>query len=339
MSGEKRAQFWEKAEGGKVRCSLCAHRCLIGEGKRGICGVRENRSGVLRSLVYRKAIAAQVDPIEKKPLFHFLPGTLSYSVATAGCNFRCLNCQNADISQMPREEGAIAGRDLPPETAAEEARLRGCRSVSYTYTEPTVFFEYAAEIAAAARTRGLKNVFVTNGYMTAEALEAAAPWLDAANVDLKFFRDESYRTICGARLQPVLETIAGMRKRGIWVEATTLVIPGHNDSDSELGEIASFQASVGKDLPWHVSAFHPAYRLTGADRTPAATLGRARAIGLAAGLRHVYTGNLPGDRGENTFCSRCGKEIVSRCGFQVTGMSLRGGKCAFCGEAAAGVWE
>jgi pyruvate formate lyase activating enzyme len=339
MTEGTKARFWEKAEGGKVRCSLCAHRCLIGEKKRGICGVRENRGGILYSLVYGKAIAANVDPIEKKPLFHFLPGTRSFSLAAAGCNFRCRNCQNADISQMPRETGEIAGSPLPPERAAAEAERLGCRSVSYTYTEPTIFFEYAADTAVAAKGRGLKNIFVSNGYMTAEALAAAGPWLDAANVDLKFFRDESYRTICGARLQPVLDTIASMKKRGIWVEVTTLVIPGHNDSDEELKEIASFLVGIGKEIPWHVSAFHPTYRLTDAVRTPAAVLARARSIGLSAGLRYVYTGNLPGDGGENTFCSRCGKEIVSRSGFQVTGMRIREGKCGFCGEPVAGVWD
>ena len=339
MIADKEAQFWEKAKDGKTQCFLCAHRCLIAGGKRGICGVRENRAGVLYSLVYGKAIAAHVDPIEKKPLFHFLPGTLSYSLATAGCNFRCLNCQNADISQMPREDGAIVGRDLPPDTAAAEAERLSCRSVSYTYTEPTIFFEYAAEIAAAARARGLKNVFVTNGYMTAEAREASASWLDAANVDLKFFRDSSYREICGSRLQPVLDTIVGMKKRGIWVEVTTLVIPDLNDSDAELKDIASFVAATGPEIPWHVSAFHPAYRLTGVGRTPAASLARARRIGRETGLRYVYTGNIPGDEGENTVCHRCGKEIVSRLGFQVTGLRIREGKCAFCGEPAAGVWD
>ncbi|MFH1038593.1 MAG: AmmeMemoRadiSam system radical SAM enzyme [PVC group bacterium] len=334
----REALLYSQLEDNKVRCNLCAHRCLISEGKRGLCGVRENRKGALYSLVYGKAIATHVDPIEKKPLFNFLPGSLAFSVATAGCNLTCRHCQNADISQSPRETGHIIGKDISPQSLAEAARSEGCRSIAYTYTEPTVFFEYALDTARLAAAAGIKNVFVTNGYMTAEALDLVAPVLDAANVDLKSFRDEFYREICGARLQPVLDTIKRMHELAIWVEVTTLVIPGHNDSDEELQSIARYLSDLSPDVPWHVSAFYPTYRLTSAPRTPAATLQRAREIGMAAGLRYVYTGNIPGDDGENTFCHSCGKKVVERFGYRVSTVNIRDGKCFFCGAPAAGVW-
>ncbi len=333
------ALLYNKLEDGKVRCSLCAHRCLIPEGKRGLCGVRENRGGVLFSLVYGKAIATHVDPIEKKPLFNFLPGSLAFSVATAGCNMSCRHCQNADISQSPRETGQIVGRDIPPEALVDEALRQGCRSIAYTYTEPTIFFEYALDTARLAAKKGIKNIFVTNGYMTAEALKTIAPVLDAANVDLKSFSDDFYREICGARLQPVLDTIKRMHEGGVWVEVTTLVIPGHNDSDAELRSIAGYLSGLSPDIPWHVSAFYPTYQLTAAPPTPVATLQRARTIGREAGIRYVYTGNIPGDDGENTYCPHCGKKIVERTGYRVEAVNIRDGKCSFCAAPVSGVWR
>ena len=224
----------------RVRCALCAHRCRIDPGGRGICGVRENRAGILTSLVYRTVVAAKCDPIEKKPLFHVLPGSRSYSIATVGCNFRCTFCQNHEISQMPREEGRIAGRELTPAAIVELALGSGSRSIAYTYTEPTVYFELAYETAGIAREKGLRNVFVTNGYMTEEMLRLLAPRLDAANVDLKAFSDDFYRKQCGARLQPVLASLRKMKELGIWVEVTTLLIPGLNDGEEELRELAGF---------------------------------------------------------------------------------------------------
>lgn len=334
----KEALLYDRLEGGAAACRLCAHRCRIPEGRRGLCGVRENRAGTLYSLVYGQAIALSSDPIEKKPLFHFLPGTRALSVATAGCNFTCRHCQNADISQSPRENGTIPGREISPAELVQAARREGCRTIAYTYTEPTIFFEYALDTARRAAEEGIKNVFVTNGYMTAEALEMIAPVLDAANVDLKSFRDEFYREICGARLKPVLETIEKMPELGIWIEVTTLVIPGYNDSEEELGEIAGFLAGVDPSIPWHVSGFFPTYRLTDAPPTPPSALRRAREIGLAAGLRHVYTGNLPGDDGENTFCHSCGKQIVGRTGYRVGEINIREGSCSFCSAPVAGVW-
>lgn len=334
----REALLYDRLDDSAVSCRLCAHRCRIPEGRRGLCGVRENRSGTLYSLVYGKAIALNADPIEKKPLFHFLPGTRALSVATAGCNLTCRHCQNADISQSPRENGKIPGQEISPAELVKMARGEGCRTIAYTYTEPTVFFEYALDTARRAAEEGIKNIFVTNGYMTGEALEMIAPVLDAANVDLKSFRDEFYREVCGARLAPVLETIEKMPELGIWIEVTTLIIPGYNDSEKELGEIAGFLAGIDPEIPWHVSGFYPTYRLTDAPPTPAATLRKARKIGNAAGLRYVYTGNLPGDNGENTYCSQCGKKIVERSGYRLGEVNIRDGKCLQCFTPAAGIW-
>jgi len=338
METVRKALLWEPFGDRAVRCGLCAHRCRIAEGCRGLCGVRENRAGELVTLVYGRLVARNVDPIEKKPLFHVAPGTLSYSIATAGCNLRCAHCQNYAISQIQREEGWLPGTFVRPEEVVRDAVATGCRSVAYTYTEPTVYFEYALDCMKLARREGLLNVFVTNGYMTAECLEAARGLLDAANVDLKSMSDAFYREVCGARLQPVLETIRGMKARGIWVEVTTLIIPGRNDREEELREIARFLASVDPDTPWHVTGFFPTYRMTDAPPTPASVLVRAREIGLEQGLRYVYTGNRPGTRGEDTTCPGCGTVVVERRGFLVTARKLTpGGACAACGRRVAGL--
>jgi len=337
----KEALFYEKLEGGKVKCGLCRFRCLIAVGRRGLCGVRENRDGVLYSLVYGISVAEQVDPIEKKPLFHFLPGSRSYSFATMGCNFRCRHCQNFSISQPPRENGRILGSRLLPDEIVARALAADCRSISYTYTEPTIFFEYAYDTAVLAHRAGLKNVFVTNGYMTEEALSFLHPFLDAANIDLKGFTDSFYRDIVGgAELGEVLASIRLHQRLGIWLEITTLIIPGLNDSDEELTAIARFIADeIGSDTPWHVSRFYPTYRMTDRPGTPIETLRRARQIGIAAGLRHVYEGNVPGAGGENTWCPGCSALLVSRCGFRIEEISVRNGKCPSCGSVVAGVWE
>jgi pyruvate formate lyase activating enzyme len=330
--------FQEAREENRVRCGLCSHGCIIAPGKRGICAVRENRDGVLYSLVYDKVIARNIDPVEKKPLFHFRPGSLSYSIAAPGCNFRCKHCQNADISQLPRDRGGIVpGENVSPASIVEAARKRGCTSISYTYTEPTIYFELAYDTAKLAAEAGLANIFVTNGYITPEALRTVRPFLDAANIDLKGFTDDFYRTVCGARLQPVLDSIRLYKELGIWIELTTLIIPGHNDSDEELEAIARFIASVGREVPWHVSRFHPAYKLTDQPATPLATLKRARRIGLDAGLRYVYEGNVPGE-GEDTVCWKCGKTLVKRVGFTVGDIFVRGGTCAFCKAKIDGIW-
>lgn len=289
----KEALFYRRIGDKKVKCELCPHLCAIAEGRRGICGVRENKDGILYSLVYGKIISSAVDPIEKKPLLHFLPGSFSYSIATAGCNLRCAFCQNREISQMPREQKIILGEDRRPEEIVEAALKHDCRSISYTYTEPTIFFEFAYDTARLARSKGLKNIFVTNGFINPAPLKEIAPYLDAANVDLKSFKDEYYRKICGARLEPVLDTLRLMKKLDIWIEITTLIIPELNDSTEELKEIASFiKNELGAGVPWHVSAFHPCYKMLDRPPTPKETIIRARDIGLKAGLKFVHPGNI-----------------------------------------------
>ena len=333
------AYLWESVEDQTVRCNLCNHRCIIKDGRRGICGVRENRSGALETLVYGKAIAQNVDPIEKKPLFHFMPGTRSYSIATVGCNLKCRFCQNADIAQMPSDhDGMIMGNDVLPEDIVSDAKKTKCQSISYTYTEPTIFFEYAYDTAKFAHNAGIKNVFVTNGYMTREAIEMIHPYLDAANVDLKAFNPDYYKNLCGAKLEPVKETLKIMKSFDIFVEVTTLLIPGLNDDKDELKALARFLAeTLGPETPWHVSRFHPTYKLTDRPTTPVETLITARKIGLEAGLRYVYTGNVPGEQGEDTFCYQCGKVLIKRWGFQISKYHIKGGRCKYCDAPIDGV--
>lgn len=333
----KEALLYEPMDGTRVRCSLCAHRCVIKEDGTGICGVRFNRKGRLYSAVYDHVISAGVDPIEKKPLFHFQPGSGSLSIATMGCNMKCAHCQNFEISQPPAESGEIRGRAIEPERLVESAVEAGCSSISYTYTEPTVFFELALETALAASERGLKNVFVTNGYMTRETLDAIDLHLHGANVDLKSYRDKFYRDQCGARLGPVVDTIRAMKQSGIWVEITTLIIPDLNDSDAELYDIASFIAETGVEIPWHISAFRSTYRMKGHRSTPVDTLHRAREIGLRKGLRYVYCGNVPGEGGENTACYQCGEILIERHGFHVLRNRIEGGACPACDAEIDGV--
>ena len=336
----KEAMFYHKLDGDRVRCGLCRFRCLIGTGKRGHCRVRENRDGVLYSLVYGRVVAEHVDPVEKKPLFHLLPGSRSYSVATVGCNFRCLHCQNYSISQP--DEGSVehSGSFIAPETVVERALAAGCRSISYTYTEPTIFFEYAYQIAKLARQAGLKNIFVTNGYITNEALAVIAPYLDAANIDLKGFTDSFYQEVVGASLGEVLDCIREYKRLGIWLELTTLVIPNRNDSEKELRDIAQFIVSeIGKETPWHVTQFYPTHRLTDEPRTPVTTLREARRIALDAGLRYVYEGNVPGEGGENSYCPSCGGLLIRRYGYLVEKNFLADGSCPGCGFAIDGIWK
>jgi pyruvate formate lyase activating enzyme len=334
----KDAMLWSPGEGGRVECGLCAHRCSIAPGRWGVCGVRQNLAGKLLTHAYGEVVAANVDPIEKKPLYHFLPGSTSFSIAAAGCNFRCGFCQNWQISQVKAADGAPDGQSLAPERIVALALERGCRSISYTYTEPTIFFEYAADTARPARTAGLANVFVTNGYMTPEAIEAARPWLDAANVDLKAFRDETYKRVCGARLQPVLDSITRLYEAGIWVEVTTLIVPGMNDGEDELRDIARFLAATGCDIPWHISRFHPDHEFVDRGATPIAVLTRAAAIGREEGLRFVYVGNVPGE-GDATACPACGAALVRRAGFIVRENRIGpDGLCPDCRTPVAGRW-
>jgi pyruvate formate lyase activating enzyme len=334
----KEAMLYRSLDRQRVECFLCAHRCVIKPGQFGVCGVRENKDGRLLTHVYGKVIAAHVDPIEKKPLYHFLPGSTSFSIATVGCNFRCPFCQNWQISQVTeKDEEFRKGYSLSPEEIVQQAKTSGCRSISYTYTEPTIFFEYAYDTARLGRKAGLANVFVTNGYMTPEALETIKPYLDAANVDLKAFRDETYKKVCGGRLEPVLESIRLMRKLGIWLEVTTLVVPGMNDGEEELSDIARFIASVGTDIPWHISRFHPDYKYQDARATPLATLKKAFSLGKEAGLLYVYIGNVWGES-EDTRCPKCQRLLLRRSGFNVEENTIKDGKCPDCGTSIAGVF-
>jgi pyruvate formate lyase activating enzyme len=323
---------------GAVRCVACAHRCLIREGRSGICGVRENRDGRLVSLVFSRAVAANADPIEKKPLFHFYPGSIAFSIATQGCNFHCRNCQNWSISQAGREGFETQSTALPPARVVEAAQSSGARSIAYTYTEPTVFIEYVLATADLALDAGLANVLVTNGYQTKETLDLLGPVISAANVDLKSFDDRFYRRVIGARLAPVLETLVGMRERGIWVEVTTLLIPGLNDDPAGLAALAGWiAAELGPETPWHVSRFFPTYRMTDVSPTPVATIERAVSIGREAGLRHVYAGNVSGGD-DDTRCAGCGTTLIRRRGYTaVATTALAAGSCVSCGRSLAGV--
>ena len=334
----KEAMLFERLDDKKVRCNLCHHRCVIKDGNYGICGVRQNIGGTLFSLVYDRIISAHVDPIEKKPLFHFHPGSGAYSIATVGCNFTCKHCQNADISQLPRErKGHIIGDMITPGDIVRDAEGSGCTSIAYTYTEPTVFFELCFDTAILAHKKGIKNVFVSNGYMTPEALRGIAPHLDAINIDIKAFTEKFYREICGARLEPVLNTVKLARDLGVWVEITTLIIPTLNDSAGELKQIAEFIKGVDPDIPWHISQFYPTYQLTKLPRTPVETLNLARDIGSQAGLRYVYEGNIPGRGKENTYCHRCGQLLMERVGYSIKKNIVKDGRCPSCKSVVAGV--
>jgi pyruvate formate lyase activating enzyme len=323
---------------GEVRCVACAHRCLVRPGRLGICRVRENRDGRLVSLVYGRAVATAVEPIEKKPLFHAWPGSLTYSIATRGCNFHCSFCQNWEIAQADREGFAPPSSALPPRSVVAAALAVRARSIAYTYVEPTVFIEYVVDSARLAHEAGLANVIVTNGYQTPEALDVLAPLIDAANVDLKAFDDRFYRRVCGARLAPVLATLVGLRRRGVWIEVTTLVIPGLNDDPEGLAGLARWiAAELGPETPWHVSRFFPAYRLSSLAPTPLPTIRLAVEIGRDAGLRHVYAGNVGDLEGDETRCATCGEVLIRRHGFGITEDRLAAGGCPRCGAALAGI--
>lgn len=336
----KECYLYQKLKDGQVRCQTCAHQCSILPGQRGICGVRQNVGGKLYLLVYGRAVAQHLDPIEKKPFFHFLPGSHSLSLATVGCNLRCQNCQNWDISQankepkMTGEQIQQMGYDLPPEKIVEEALSQKVPSISYTYTEPTIFMEYALDTMKLAKKKGLKNNWVTNGFMSKETLEMVAPYLDAANVDLKSFDDEFYQKNCGARLQPILDSLKLMKKLGIWVEITTLVIPTLSDSEQMFKQIAQFiKSELGSETPWHVTQFSGeiSWKLQHLPETPVKTLERAAQIGLDTGLKYVYSGNVPGLASEDTYCPNCQTLNIDRTGYHIVRFDDKG-ECYKCGE-------
>jgi len=335
----KQAVLWEPSgKDKKVQCKLCAHGCLIGDGKTGRCFVRKNINGVLYSLNYNKVCSANPDPIEKKPLFHFQPGSRSFSIATMGCNFRCEFCQNWQISQAAIEDGQIDGEAMSPEQIVKAAIRSGCKSIAYTYTEPTIFMELCADCGRLAKERGLANVFVSNGYQTKEAIDFAKPWLDGINVDLKAFSEDYYKRLCKARLQPVLDTIAYIAKEtNIWMEITTLLLPDENDSDEELKKLADFLVTkAGPDVPWHISRFYPQYKYVDSAPTPLDSLERACEIGKAAGLHYVYFGNVPGAKSENTFCYNCGEMLIERVGYRILANRITNSTCPDCGTKIAG---
>lgn len=333
----KEAYLYKKTDNRRVQCNLCSHRCIIDDQGVGKCCVRKNIGGTLYSLVYGKIVAENSDPIEKKPLFHFLPGSYSMSIATVGCNFKCFFCQNFSISQAPCDHNIIEGRDIMPEDIVSLAVANGDKSISYTYTEPTIFFEYAYDTAKLAGAKGLKNVFVTNGFMSRKCLLMIEPYLDAANVDLKSFSDATYKNKIGGRLKPVLNNIVFIKELGIWIEVTTLIIPGINDSENELKQIAGFLASVDKGIPWHVSAYYPQYK----SKIPPTGIGQiemAIEIGRGEGLKYVYGGNISGSGYENTYCPKCGDLLIERTGFSISSSKMKKDHCAKCGQKIEGIF-
>ena len=336
----KPAMLWDALADGQVQCRLCNFGCRIGPGKRGHCLVRQNIQGKLYSLNYHAVCSVNVDPIEKKPLFHFHPGSLSLSYAAVGCNFRCEFCQNWQISQQSHLGEQISGQDYSPGELVEAALKNNCASISHTYTEPTVYFELAYETAKLAHEKGLANVFVSNGYMSKEAIDKIEPYLDAINVDLKSFSDDFYRQRTSARLQGVLDTLRYIAKEtDIWLEVTTLVIPQANDSVGELTRLAQFIADeLGTEVPWHVSRFHPDYQATDLPATPVEKVHQARKIGQDAGLRYVYCGNIPSDASESTYCHNCQKVLIARDYYTIKANHLRNGQCPDCKEPLPGKW-
>jgi len=330
----KPALLWRSLDTDTVHCHLCAHFCRIEKGKFGLCGVRQNQDGKLVTLSYDKVAALNLDPVEKKPLFHFLPGTTTLSLGTPGCNLDCAFCQNWSLAHPPREGLPIEGQRIPPRDIIRMAQTSGAASVAYTYSEPTIFFELMLETATLALDAGLANIMVSNGFQSPQCLDELGPFIQAANIDLKSFREDFYRDICAARLGPVLKNLVHMKKLGWHLEVTTLVVPGANDSDEELRDIARFlHSELGADIAWHVSRFHPCHRMHDYPPTPLDTLKRAYDIGRAEGLHHVFVGNVPGSGLENTVCPGCGLTVVERSGFAILRTRLRQGACPECGKA------
>ena len=331
------ALLWKPLDKNRVQCRLCSHFCIIENQAAGKCGVRVNKEGSLKTLVYDRVAALNMDPVEKKPLFHFYPGTRTLSFATMGCNLSCSFCQNYSLSQPPRRGQGIKGEKITPEQLVETALQNNASSISYTYSEPTVFFELMLDTAKLASAQGLKNIMVSNGFQSPECLQELGPHIHAANIDLKAFSDTFYQDQCGAKLKPVLKNLKHIKELGWWLEVTTLVIPNLNDSQAELMNLAGFIAEeLGVDVPWHVSRFHPNFELRDRGPTPVKTLETAWDIGHRAGLRYVYTGNMHGHHGEHTLCPGCGKTVIERQGFFILSSRLKNGACESCGFKIAG---
>ncbi len=335
-----RALLWKEIEGKRIQCNLCSHFCIIEEGQKGRCAVRLNEKGVLYTLVYDRVPAINIDPVEKKPLYHFLPGTTTFSFGTMGCNLRCVFCQNYTLSQTPREQGVVSGERVSPEYMIEAALKYECRTISYTYSEPTIFFELMRDTAEMALARGIKNIMVSNGFMSKACLRELKELIQGANIDLKAFSDEFYSSLCGAKLKPVLKNLVTIKEMGWWLEITTLLIPGYNDGEEELRSMARFiSRELGQDVPWHISRFHPDYRLTDISMTPLKRLEMAYEIGKEEGLEFVYLGNVPSLL-ENTYCPECGHLLIERQGVRAEVVGMReGGKCTRCGREITGVWR
>ena len=332
------ALYWKSLPGGAVQCQLCPNRCVLSNGKRGLCGDRVNLEGKLFTLVFARPVAIHVDPIEKKPLSHFLPGTTAFSIATAGCNLGCIFCQNWQISQVKPEEASHFIAE--PRQIVEEALKSRSRTIAYTYTEPTVFYEYMLETAKLAKKAGLRNIMHSCGYINPEPLKELLKYMDACNIDLKGFSEEFYEKMCYGRLQPVLDSLKTVKQAGVWLEISNLIIPGKNDDPKMIKAMCSWiKENLGPEVPLYFSAFHPNYKLQGVPPTPVETLERAARIGRECGLNFVYIGNVYGHAGENTYCPKCKKMVIERLGYIIKENNLVNGRCRFCGYKMPGVWK
>jgi pyruvate formate lyase activating enzyme len=339
-SGERfvrEAMHYAAIEEKKVECKLCPRECKVALKERGYCGVRENRDGKYVTLVYGRACSANVDPIEKKPLFHFLPGAKAFSIATAGCNVECKFCQNWEISQFRPEQ--ISSTNLPPEILVPEAKHRGIESIAFTYSEPVIFYEYMFETARLAKEQGVKSVMISNGYIQEKPMVELCEHLDAVKIDLKAFTEKFYKEMCSAKLEPVLDTLKLLSRQKIWFEIVVLIIPTLNDGEEEITRMCTWvHDNLGPDVPIHFSRFHPTYKVKNLPPTPVSTISRARDIALQAGINFAYVGNVPGHEGESTYCPGCRNILVRRLGYRVDNVAIRKGSCAHCGRVIPGVW-
>ncbi|MDD5194165.1 MAG: AmmeMemoRadiSam system radical SAM enzyme [Candidatus Omnitrophica bacterium] len=333
------ASYWRKLKENLVQCELCPRKCVIAPNQRGLCTARINRGGTLYTLAYGNPVSLAIDPIEKKPFFHVAPGEPIFSLAVAGCNMRCLFCQNWQISQSKPDE--TVNYNMPPQAVVDTAIKNKCKFIAFTYTEPTIFYEYMLDIAKIAKASGLKNTMHSCGYINPKPLEELLKYMDAVNIDLKSFDDKFYNKMAMmAQVGPVLETIKTIKKNGVWLELTNLIIPGENDSPEQIRRMCLWiKENLGDDVPLHFSRFIPTFKLTNLPPTPIEKLEEAQKIAKEAGLKYVYIGNVPGHAGENTYCPHCGRVVVSRLGYEIRELNIKNGKCGFCGEKIAGLWE